>query len=179
MQILNEIFRNILNLLEKVKTGNDPWQFFASLAILIFGFLLLELLWRHFNRRIQAILERKGVKKWLPYFSGFLPSLRLAVAALLLRATEIPLVIPQKLLALLHGLEAFLFAIACIIFIFQLVRFLDLLPGALRDKTAEPFLKRFRGVIRIAALVVAAIVFSYSQQHLFPEWLWKSSWWLY
>lgn len=179
MQGFGDFFNKAITLLEKVKSGNDAWQFFASLAILIFGFLLLELLWRHSNKRIQSILERKGIKRWLPYLSGFLPSLRLAVAALLLRATEIPLVIPQKLLLLLHGLEAFLFAIACILFIFQLVRFLDLLPGALQDNTSESFLKRFRGAIRIAALVVAAILFMYSQQHLFPEWLWKSSWWLY
>ncbi len=179
MQSLNEFFHKIVSLLEKVKSGNDAWQFFASLAILIFGFLLLELLWRHFNKRIQAILEGKKVKMWLPYFSGFLPSLRLAVAALLLRATEIPLVIPQKLLVLLHGLESFLFAIACIVFIFQLVRFLDLLPKALQDKTSELFLKRFRGILRIAAVVIAAIVFAYTQQDLFPPWLWKSSWWLY
>ncbi|MBN2539469.1 MAG: mechanosensitive ion channel family protein [Deltaproteobacteria bacterium] len=179
MQVFSDFFQTVVTLLDTVKSGNDTWQFLVSLAILIFGFLLLEFLWRHFNKRIQATLERKGVKKWLPYLSGFLPSLRLAVAALLLRATEIPLVIPRKLLLLLHGLEAFLFAIACIIFIFQLVRFLDLLPGALQDKTSEPFLKRFRGVIRISSLVIAAILFSYSQQHLFPEWLWESSWWLY
>jgi len=178
MQGFSDFFHRGIALLEKVKSGNDPWQFFVSLAILIFGFLLLELLWRHFNKRIQPILEAKRVKMWLPYFSGFLPSLRLAVAALLLRATEIPLTIPEKLLLLLHALESFLFAIACILFVFQIVRLLDVLP-ALQDKTSEPFLKRFRGTLRIAALTVAAVLFIYSQQHLFPEWLWTSSWWLY
>ncbi len=178
MNVLNDFFQRVISLLETVKSGNDPWQFFVSLAILVFGFFFLELLWRHFNRRIQAILEAERVKIWLPYLSGFLPSLRLAVAALLLRATEIPLIIPQKLLVLLHALESFLFAIACILFIFQLVRFLDLLPGALQDKASEPFLKRFRSVLRIAAAVIAVVVFVYTQQDLFP-WLWKSSWVLY
>ena len=183
MQGFSEFFHKIVTLLEKVKSGNDVWQFFASLAILIFGFLLLELLWRHFNRRIQAIRERKRVQMWLPYFSGFLPSFRLAVAALLLRVTEIPLVIPPKLLVLLHGLQSFLFAIACILFVFQIVRFLDLflslLPGGLQEKISEPLLKKFRGILRITALVITAILFIYSQQHLFPEWIWRSSWWLY
>ncbi|MDD5723632.1 MAG: mechanosensitive ion channel family protein [Syntrophales bacterium] len=179
MQGFSDFFNMLLTLLEKVKSGNDTWQFLLSLAILILGFFTLELLWRHSNKRIQSILERKRVKLWLPYFSGFLPSLRLAVAALLLRATEIPLAIPQKLLVLLHALESFLFAMACILFIFQLVRFLDLLPGVLQDKASELFLKRFRSVLRIAAIVVAAIVFAYTQQDLFPPWLWKSSWWLY
>ncbi len=180
MDRFNDFFQGIIPLLDKVRSGNAPWQFFISLAILVFGFFLLELLWRHFNRRIQVILEVKRVKAWLPYLSGLVPSFRLAVAALLLRATEIPLVIPPKLLILLHGLEAFLFAIACILFIFQLVRFLDLLPTETQAReTAEPFLTRFRGVLRIATIVSVVIVFSYTQRDLFPPWLWRSSWWLY
>ena len=178
MQAFSEISHKIMALLETVKSGNNTWQFFVSVAILIFGFLLLELLWRHFNKRIQARLKRKGVKMWLPYLSGFLPALRLAVAALLLRATEIPLVIPKKLLILLHGLESFLFAIASVLLIFHLVRFLDLLPKSLKNKKSKPILKRFRSIIRIIAIFVAAIVFAYTQQDLFP-WLWKSSWWRY
>ena len=165
-------------LLETVKSGNNTWQFFVSVAILIFGFLLLELFWRHFNKRIKVRMKLKKGKSWLPYLSGFLPALRLAAAALLLRATEIPLIIPKKLLILLHGLESFLFALASILLIFHLVRFLDLLPKSLQNKASKPFLKRFRGILRIAAIVVAAIVFAFTQQDLFP-WLWKSSWWLY
>jgi len=178
MNVLNDFFERVISLLETVRSGNDPWQFLVSLAILVFGFLLLEFFWRRFNRRIQAILEVKRVTRWLPLFSGFLPSLRLAAAALLLRATEIPLVIPQKLLVLLHALESFLFAIACILFIFQIVRLFDLLPGSLRESTSEPILRRFRGILRIAAAVIALVVFVYTQQDLFP-WLWKSSWVLY
>ena len=180
MNRFSDFFQGISSLLEKVRSGNDPWQFVLSLTILVLGFIVLESLWRHFNKRIQQMLEAKPVKTWLPYLSGFVPSFRLAAAALLLRVTELPLVITRKLLLLLHGLEAFLFAVACILFIFQLVRFLDLLPRRAQvEKTADPFLKRFRGILRIAAIVAAVIVFSYTQQDLFPPWLWKSSWWLY
>jgi len=178
MQSLSDFFQGTAAMLDNVTSGNDPWQFFASLAILVVGFFLLELLWRYLNKKIQTILERKHAQVWLPYFSGFLPSLRLAVTALLLRATEIPLAIPQKLLVLLHGLESFLFAVACILFIFQLVRLLDILPG-LQDESSRPFLKRFRSVLRIGAAVIAAIIFAYTQPNLFPPWLWKSSWLVY
>ena len=178
MQPFSIFFQGIADLLENVTSGNDPWQFFVSLGILVVGFFLLELVWRYMNKKIQAILERKHAQVWLPYFSGFLPSLRLAVTALLLRATEIPLAIPQKLLVLLHGLESFLFAIACILFIFQLVRLLDILPG-MQDETSRPFLKRFRSALRIGAAVIAAIIFAYTQPNLFPPWLWKSSWLVY
>lgn len=178
MQGFSEFFQKIVTLLGTVKSGNNTWQLFISLAILILGFLSLELLWRHFSKLIQAKLKKKSGKVWLPYLSGFLPALRLAAAGLLLRATEIPLVIPPKLLVLLHGLESFLFAVASILFIFHLVRFFDLLPRSLQNKSAKPFLKRIRGVLRLTAVFVAVIVFSYTQQDLFP-WLWKSSWWRY
>ncbi len=108
MQGFSEIIHKIAILLETVKSGNNTWQIFVSVAILIFGFLLLELFWRHFNKRIKVRMKLKKGKSWLPYLSGFLPALRLAAAALLLRATEIPLIIPKKLLILLHGLESFL-----------------------------------------------------------------------
>ncbi len=180
MQVLSDLFAKIVTLLEKVKSGNEAWQFFASLAIFILGFFFLEVIWRKFNKRVQEILEEKRFRAWIPYLSGFLPSLRLAVASVLLRATEIPLTIPHKLLVLLHALEAFLFAIACILFIFQLVRFFDLIPKDTRvSGSTEPFMKRFRGVLRIAAIITAAIVFAYTQKELFPTWLWSSSWWLY
>jgi len=179
MYSFSDFFHRGITLLENVKSANDAWQFFTSLAILLFGFFFLEFLWRHFNKRIQAILEMRRARTWVPYLAGFLPSLRLAAAALLLRATELPLVIPQKLLVLLHALEAFLLAIACILFVFQLVRLLELLPGSLQDETSKPFLKRLRSVLRIATIVAAAILFAYTQGALFPPWLWKSSWLLY
>ncbi len=178
MQGFSELFQKIMDLLETVKSGNNTWQFFVSVAILIFGFLLLELLWRHLNKRIQVRMKRKEGKRWLPYLSGFLPALRLAAATLLLRATELPLIIPKRLLVLLHGLESFLFAIASVLLIFHLVRFLDLLPKSLKNKKSKPILKRFRSIIRIVAIFVSAIIFAYTQKDLFP-WLLESSWWLY
>jgi len=175
MQHFSEIFHTLPHLFETVKGGNETWQFLLSLTILIAGFIALEFLWRHFNKQIQSLLKRKSVKVWLPYLSGFFPAFRLAAVALLLRITEIPLVIPKRLLVLLHGLESFLFAIASILLIFHLVRFIDLLPKSLRTKKSKPTLRRFRGIIRLIAIFVAAIVFAYTQKDLFP-WLWKSSW---
>ena len=183
MQRLSDLFHKLVTLLEKVKTGNEVGQFVVSLAILIFGFIILEALWRYGNRKIEAKLDRKGFKNWLPYLSGFLPAIRLAVAVLLLRIAELPLVIPPKLLLLIHGLELFLLCVAGILFIFQLVRFLDyfvsILPSDIQEKISEAFLTNFKTILRITGIVIAAIVFIYSQKNLFPEWLWKSAWWRY
>ena len=183
MQKLSDFFHKLITLLEKVKTGNEIGQFVVSLAILLFGFIILEALWRYGNRKIEAKLDRKGFKNWLPYLSGFLPAIRLAVAVLLLRIAELPLVIPPKLLVLLHGLELFLLAVASILFIFQLVRILDffvsILPSDIQEKISEAFLTNFKTILRITGIVIAAIVFIYSQKNLFPEWLWKSAWWRY
>jgi MscS family membrane protein len=183
MQRLIDFFHKLVTLLEKVKTGNEVGQFVVSLAILIFGFLALEALWRYVNRKVETKLDRKGFKNLLPYLSGFLPAIRLAAAVLLLRIAELPLVIPPKLLALLHGLELFLLTIAGILFIFQLVRFLDyfvsILPSDIQKKISEAFLTNFKTILRLTGIIIAAIVFIYSQKNLFPEWLWKSSWWRY
>lgn len=180
MQSFSQLFDKFGTLLEKVKTGNEASQFFISLAVLVLGFLLLEVLWRFLNKRAEKILERKNFKDWMPYISGFLPSLRLACAALLIRIAELPVVIPPKLLTLLHGLELFLLAIAVILFIFQIVRLLDLfvsmLPATVQEKIPESLLNNFKGIIRITGIVIVAIGFVYSQKTLFPEWLLKSSW---
>ena len=183
MQSFSQLFNKFVTLLEKVKTGNDASQFFISLAILVLGFLLLEVLWRFLNKRAEKILDKKNFKRWMPYISGFLPSLRLACAVLLIRAAELPLVIPPKLVIMLHGLEVFLLAVAGILFIFALVRLLDLsvsiLPATVKGKIPESFLKSFKGILRITGIVFLTILFVYSQKTLFPEWLWKSSWWRY
>ncbi|MBT8491159.1 MAG: mechanosensitive ion channel family protein [Deltaproteobacteria bacterium] len=183
MQRLSEFFHKLVTLLEKVKTGNEVGQFVVSLAILIFGFLALEALWRYVNRRVETKLDRKGFKNLLPYLSGFLPAIRLAAAVLLLRIAELPLVIPPKLLVLLHGLELFLLTVAGILLIFQLVRFLDffvsILPSDVQKKISEAFLTNFKTILRITGILIAAIVFIYSQKNLFPEWMWKSAWWRY
>lgn len=180
MQNFSQLFNKFVTLLEKVKTGNEASQFFISLAVLVLGFLLLEVLWRFLNKRAEKILERKNFKDWMPYISGFLPSLRLACAALLIRIAELPVVIPPKLLTLLHGLELFLLAIAVILFIFQLVRLLDLfvsiLPATVQEKISGELLKNFKGIIRITGIIIVTIVFVYSQKALFPEWLLKSYW---
>jgi MscS family membrane protein len=87
------------------------------------------------------------------------------------------------LLILLHGLELFLLTIAGILFIFQIIKFLDffvsILPSEIQDKISEAFLTNFKTILRITGVVIVAIVFIYSQKNLFPEWLWKSSWWRY
>ena len=183
MQSFSQLFDKFGTLLEKVKTGNEASQFFISLAVLVLGFILLEVLWRYLNRRAEKVLDKKNFKKWMPYISGFLPSLRLACAVLLIRAAELPLVIPPKLVVMLHGLEAFLLAIAGIIFIFALVHLLDLsvsiLPATVKKKIPESFLKSFKGILRITGIIFMTILFVYSQKTLFPEWVWKSSWWRY
>ncbi len=183
MQKLSQLFQRFIALLDKVKTENEVWQFLISLAVLVLGFLLLEVLWRYLNRRVEKILDKKKFDRWMPYVYGFFPSLRLACAVLLIRIAEFPLVIPPKLVMMLHGLEVFLLAVAGILFVFALVRLLDLsvslLPAAVKKKIPEAFLKNFKGILRITGIIFVTIVFIYSQKTFFPEWLWKSSWWRY
>ena len=97
--------------LKGVLAGNAFWQIMVSIAILAVGFVILETFWRYANRHVKASFRDRDLEKVVPYFSGFFPSLRLAVAVLLIRMAEIPLKLPEQLGILLHGLEAFLLAL--------------------------------------------------------------------
>ena len=163
--------------------GNEMWQFIAALATFVIGLTLFELSWRYAKGRIRGILEVRDRERLIPYVIGFFPALRLATFVGLLRISEVPLELPAQLQILLHGLEAFLFALALIFFIFQLVRLLDLLYIALPDKIKQKITKRTliraKGILRILGIVLVGIVFIYLQKTFLPEWLWKYSWWRY
>ena len=183
MSSAHELFDQFVKLIGNVQAGNEAWQFIASIAILVVGFFVLEVIWRYGNRHIGDALGEKGFQRWLPYLSGFLPSFRFAFAALLLRSAELPLVIPPKLLVLFHGLQTFLLSLAMIFFLFHMVQILDLIyelmPERVKKQFSERGLKNLKSLLRIAAVVVVALFFIYTQKSLFPPWLWKSSLWRY
>lgn len=183
MSGIKDVSNQLIKLITNMQAANEFWQFTTSLVILIVGFSVLEVLWRVGNRRFGVLLEEKGVQNWAPYLAGFMPSLRLFFAALLLRLAEVPLKIPPKLLELLHGLELFIVALALIFFLFQLIRILDLLvillPERLQKQFTEDGINKLKSVLRIVALICAAVFFVYTEKSFFPEWLIKSSLWRY
>ena len=183
MKSVQSLFNQFASLLQKLSAGNELWQFTVSVVILFAGFLFLELLSRYANKRIEATLKVKGFDQWAPYVSGFLPSLRLFFAALVLRVAETPLHLPQQLVMLLHGLEGFLFALALIFLFFQLVRLMDFvflaLPPSIKSSISEGPLEHLKSILRIIAVVLVAVVFVYTQRTFMPQWLWTSPLWRY
>ncbi|HEU18676.1 MAG TPA: mechanosensitive ion channel family protein [Deltaproteobacteria bacterium] len=183
MSSIRELYDQFTGLIGKVEAGNETWQFIASIAILVVGFFLLEVAWRLSNRRVSEVLENKGYQRWVPYVAGFLPSLRLVFAALLLRGAEVPLIIPPKLVVLFHGVQAFLLSLAMIFFLFHLVEFLDLIhaqiPERMRKQFSEQGLKNLKSLLRITSVVAAVLFFIHTQKSFFPQWLWESSVWRY
>lgn len=163
--------------------GNEVWRFVASLVIIVGGFSLLEVVWRRANRWVEDVMDKKQYRKWLPHLSGFLPAARVAAGAVLLRLSEIPLLLPERLLTLLHGLEAFLLALALMIFLFQCIRLLDLvsiiIPGRYRRKFTEDILKGLKGILRIVGVLLTAAAFVYTQKSILPAWLVESPAWRY
>lgn len=183
MSSAKEFFDQLIGLIGKMQAGNEPWQFIVAIVILVAGFFVLEIIWRYSNKRLGDALEKKGYQRWLPYLAGFLPSFRFAFAALLLKSAELPLVIPPKLLMLLQGLQTFLLSLAIIFLFFHAVQVLDLIYGLMPDKVKRQFsergLKNLKSLLRITAVVVAALFFIHTQKSLFPPWLWESSLWRY
>jgi MscS family membrane protein len=183
MKSVQSLFDQFATLLEKASTGNDVWQFTISLAIILVGFLFLELFTRYTNRRMEAALKRKGLDQWVPYLWGFLPSLRLFFAALLLRIAEVPVDLPQQLIVLVRGVEVFLVAVGLILLFFHLVRLLDLLylalPSSVRMSVSEGVVNNFKSILRIVGIILVATFFIHTQRSVFPEYLWGSPLWRY
>lgn len=170
-------------LIRKVWVGNELWQLIAAAAVLVAGFLLLEIVWRFANRRLQAHLEKRRVPRETLDMPAFLPPFRLASAALLLMAAEALLVIPNELRQLLHGVEAFFLSLAVIVLLFQLVQVLDrlrlALPAGVQAAISEEAVRKLMGFLRIAILVGVATAVIYTQKAFFPKWLWQYAWWRY
>jgi len=168
-----------------VKTAmqsNEAWDVAISMAIIIVGFAVLELLWRLSTRWFAKKAQRKW-KKAISHFAGFLPPVRLAVAIFLMRLAEKPLTVPEELLDLIHGLESFLLALVMILLFFQAIRLLEpfysALPSAMKGRISRRVFRRFTGILRITGIVLVAVAFVYTQKRFFPEWLWQHSWWRY
>ncbi|MBW1998990.1 MAG: mechanosensitive ion channel family protein [Deltaproteobacteria bacterium] len=176
-------FNQVGTELEKLLTGTESWRFGVSLTLLVAGFILVEILWRRFNRYARKRFEKKGVDPRLVNLVSFLPSFRLAIIALFLRLLELVLVLSPQLLVLLRMLEAILLAMAVIMFLFSLVELLDALritlPQNIREAVPEDTIAKVKGSIRMGILCVAAVGFVYTQKQVLPEWLWKYAWWRY
>jgi MscS family membrane protein len=183
MENIATLYHHLLTLLERASTDNDLWRFTLSIVILLAGFLFLELSWRFIIKRIEACLKKRGFQSWAPHLWSFLPSMRLFFFALVLRLAEVPLGLPSRLVALLHGLEVLVIALAVIALCFQLVGLLDLLflalPSGVRNAAAKRLLNNLKSILRITGVIAVAVVLVYTQRTFFPEWIWTSPWWRY
>jgi MscS family membrane protein len=183
MKHIAHFYSQILAMVEKASAVNELWQFTLSLAIFFVGFLLLELSWRIIAKRIEALLKKREFHTWATHLWAFMPSLRLFFVALVLRIAEAPLRLPEQLVTLLHGLGAFLIALALITLWFHLVGLLDslflALPAGVRNTVPERILNNLKSILRIIGVLVVTGVLVYTQRTFFPEWVWRSPWWRY
>jgi hypothetical protein len=83
-------FLQQLGLFGQGANSSHPGRLIASLAIFIVGLIVLEIIFRVAKRRVQASIEKKGQDPRQWRVQGFMPPLRLAAAALLLRLSCYP-----------------------------------------------------------------------------------------
>lgn len=183
MKGIQNLMQQFHSLAERVVSGNEVWQFVLAAGIIIAGFLLLEAVWQYSNRKMEEALDRKGVKDWAPRLAGFIPSFRLAAAAVLLNVGAMLLVMPPQIQAMIRGIEVLLLFLAVIWFLFHLVGLLDILatmlPPDLRKRFEEGMLNNLKGILRVAGVFVMAFLVVYEQRELFPAWVWQSQSWRY
>jgi MscS family membrane protein len=173
----------IIQLVEQTISGNVTGSLIISLAIIVIGYILIEILFRKTRHRIQKSLEDKGKSPKLWHLQAFIPPLRLAIFAVLLRIAEEPLVVPERLAQLLHGLEAFLLALAIVVLAFQLVALLDnlrlALPAAFQERFPQKTLSKLKKMLRLFILIGVIAVFIYNQRNILPDWIVTSPFWRY
>ena len=177
------IFQKLSQWFQQAGTGNEPWRFAAALAVLIIGLIVLEILFQSVKRRVQQIIEAKGLSPDIWRLSALLPPARLACTAILLRASESFINVPPDLGSLIHGLEGFLLALAAILIAFQLInllgQLLETIPAPIQEKFSETTVSKLKSALRISVLIIVIAGFIYTQRDLFPPWLWKYAWWRY
>jgi MscS family membrane protein len=178
------------SLLEKVysllgQSGPDKGslRIVASLTVLVVGLIALEIIFRFARRRIQVVLEKKGCTADDWRLTAFLPPLRLAALALLLRLIEPFFGASKKLANLLFGIEVLLLTLAAIIIIYLLIGWLDRLhlglPANLQDRFPEQALAKLKSFLRASTLVLTLAIFIFNLRGFFPEWLLQYSVWRY
>jgi MscS family membrane protein len=163
--------------------GNEPWRLLVALAILVLGFLILEIVFRTFMGRFQASLEKKGRDPETWQVSAMLPAVRLAAMAWLLHLAESVVLISEQLSRILYAVQALLLALAVITAVFWLISKLDYLrralPTELQDQFPEEALAKLNRLLRLTTLVGVAAFFLYSQKSLLPERMLQYSVWRY
>ncbi|UCG09415.1 MAG: hypothetical protein JSV83_12430, partial [Desulfobacterales bacterium] len=173
METWENFLQQLNSLLGQSGQGNGLWQFGVSLAILIIGLIVLEVLFRFIRRRIHAFVEKKGHTPEDWKLAAFLPPLRLAATALLLRMIEPVLGAYEKIINVLHGVEALLLILAALIVIYILIDWLDrlrlALPTNLQEQFPERALAKLKSFLRVSTLVLAIAIFIYSMKSFIPE----------
>ncbi len=183
MEIWETFLSSMNSLLGQYAQGIGLGRLVVSFAIVVVGLIVLEVIFRFSQRRIKAALEKKGQSPEVWNIAAFLPPLRLAGVALLLRIIEPALGGSQQLVNILHGIEALLLILAVIFVIYILVDWLErlrlALPMNLQDQFPEHALARLKSFFRVAILVIGLAVFIYSMRNLFPQWLLQYPVWRY
>jgi len=173
MKTWENFLQQLNSLLGQSGQGNGMWQFGVSLAVLIVGLIVLEVIFRFVRRRIQTVVEKKGYRPEDWKLASFLPPLRLAATALLLRMIEPVLSAYDKIINALHGVEALLLILAALIVIYILIDWLDrlrlTLPTNLQDQFPERALAKLKSFLRVSTLVLAIAIFIYSMKSFIPE----------
>jgi small-conductance mechanosensitive channel len=176
-------FLQQLGLIGQSGDGGHSGRLIASLTIFIVGLIVLEIIFRLAKRRVQAAIEKKGQDPRQWRLKGFMPPLRLAAVALLLRLIEPLLPLTPQFIKVLRSIEVLFIVLAAIIVFYLLIAWLDrlrlALPDNLQDQFPEKALARLKSFLRVSALIGAVAIFFYSQRGLLPEQFLQYALWRY
>jgi MscS family membrane protein len=182
MDITHTVYQFMDSHLKQIGSANDPHQIIASFILLVLGFVVIEWLVRYCRRLIISAQSRLKTPEIWQLQSLLLP-LRIVSIAVLIRFVEFPLTLPKNLSMVIHGSEVLLLAVVAVYALFYGISILDRLFLQMSDdlKEAFPFqiFERLKRVLKLSILVTVGIVVIFIQPDVFPEWIFKTNWWVY
>lgn len=179
MNGIMEYAESVLAYLQRLVELNTDLRVAVAVVVLGGGLFFMEGTVRLIQRRIHG---QKAIDKWINITELSVP-LRLLLFAVLIKVVRIPLQFPAEMDSAFGAVEGLLIAVASIIAALKVVSLLDRakgeMPEDIRVAMPENAFSWFIYILRIAAVVCAAILYIYSQQEIMPEWLVAYSWWRY
>ena len=182
MNITHTVHQFIDSHLKGIGTANDPVQMAASATLFVSGLFLIEWVVRYCRRLILSAQSRQKTPEIWKLQSLLLP-LRIFSIAVLIRFVAFPLSFPKNIAAIIHGTEALLLALAAVYALFYGISILDRLFANMSDdiKEAFPFeiFEQLKRVLKLSMIITVGIVVIFKQPEVFPEWIFKTKWWVY
>lgn len=167
------ILSNLNSFFTQVLHENGIIKLSISLAVLIIGIIIVEIILRLAYRRMDQFLKRKGYSDKIWQIKNIILPLRLAAISFMFQLIEPFFSKSDIILKILNSGQTLILISAVLLILYYFIEKLDHLrftpPNGLPDQFPETELTRLKRFLKITTLVFSIILFLYTQRFYFSE----------